>query len=60
MTDKNGIELKTGDKVEVLFYSYHEPLCSCEGTIENEYINIKNGSIPLGDFYTKEITKIQI
>ena len=59
MIDRNGIELHTGDKVEILFYSRIEPLCSCEGTVyAGEYIEVTKGRIPLGDFYTKEVYKI--
>lgn len=59
MLDKNGNELQTGDKVEILFYSYMEPLCSCEGIVcTGEYVEVTKGSIPLADFYTKEVAKI--
>lgn len=61
MVDKNNAELKNGDRVEILFYSYCEPLCSCKGTIYlDKYINVISGSIPFGDYYTKEITKIEV
>lgn len=59
MLDRNDIELRTGDKVEILFYSHIEPLCSCEGIVyEEEYVEVTKGRIPLGDFYMKEIYKI--
>lgn len=59
MLDRNGIELRTGDKVEILFFSHIEPLCSCEGVVyAGEYVEVTNGRIPLGNFYMKEVCKV--
>lgn len=38
---------KDGDCVQIDFYSHEEPLCSVEGQVNGEYLNITGGSIPL-------------
>ncbi len=38
---------KDGDSVQMDFYSHEEPLCSVEGRVNGEYLNVTGGSIPL-------------
>lgn len=38
---------KDGDCVQIDFYSHEEPLCSVEGQVSGEYLNVTGGSIPL-------------
>jgi hypothetical protein len=44
---KEGRLLKNGDKVEITFYSYIEPLSSVIGTVQGDYLDVEEGSIPL-------------
>ena len=58
MKDKNGKRLRVDDKVEITFYSYYEPLCSCIGRVNvDDKIEILKGIEPK-DYYCREITKI--
>ena len=54
---KEGKVIKNGDKVEVTFYSYVEPLCSVIGTVQSDYLYVEEGCIPLekGKVYCTEI-----
>lgn len=38
---------KNGDYVQMDFYSHEEPLCSVEGQVNGEYLNVTGGSVPL-------------
>ena len=38
---------KDGDCVQMDFYSHEEPLCSVEGQVNGEYLNVTGGSVPL-------------
>lgn len=38
---------KDGDYVQMDFYSHEEPLCSVEGQVNGEYLNVAGGSVPL-------------
>jgi hypothetical protein len=44
---KEGRRIKDGDKVEMTFYSYYECLSSVIGTVNGDYLDIEEGSIPL-------------
>lgn len=44
---KEGRCIKNGDKVEMTFYSYIEPLSSVIGTVQSDYLYVEEGCIPL-------------
>ncbi len=44
---KEGRTIKNGDKVEITFYSYNEPLCSAVGYVRGDYLYVQDGCIPL-------------
>ena len=44
---KEGRRIKDGDKVEITFYSCEECLSSVVGTVNDGYLDIEDGSIPL-------------
>jgi hypothetical protein len=44
---KEGRRIKNGDKVEMSFYSYIEPLSSVIGTVQSDYLYVEEGCIPL-------------
>lgn len=55
MTDKRGKEIKEGEIVEVVFYSYWEPLCSVFFKMVDGDLKYIKGKIPK-DYYTSEIS----
>lgn len=54
---QEGRKIKNGDKVEMTFYSYIEPLCSVTGTVQGDYLCVEEGAIPLqkSQIYCTEI-----
>lgn len=44
---KEDRRIKDGDTVEITFYSYIEPLSSVIGTVQNDYLHVEEGCIPL-------------
>lgn len=57
---QKGKLIKDGDKVEITFYSYIEPLSSVIGTVKGNYLEVESGAIPLEDsVYCKEIRLIE-
>lgn len=46
---QTGRTIKDGDKVEITFYSYTEPLSSVTGTVQGNYLDVEKGSIPLNE-----------
>lgn len=55
MTDKCGKEIKEGEIVEVVFYSYWEPLCGAFYKMVDGDLKYISGEIPK-DYYTSEIS----
>lgn len=58
---KEGRQINNGDKVEMTFYSYQECLSSVIGTVDDGYLDIEEGSIPLDKslIYCTEIRIIE-
>jgi hypothetical protein len=56
-----GRVIKNGDKIEITFYSYIEPLSSVVGTVQSGYLYIEDGCIPLekSQIYCTEIRIIK-
>lgn len=55
MTDKLGKEIKEGEIVEVIFYSYCEPICGVFYQMVNGDLKYLKGDIP-EDYYATEIS----
>lgn len=55
MTDKCGKKIKEGEIVEVVFYSYWEPICGAFFQMVDGELKYLKGNIP-EDYYTSEIS----